>query len=150
GLVLGTPEYLSPEQAMGEHVLDARSDLYSLGAVAFFALTGRPPFMSRTVGQLLLAHLNEPPPLLHERRADVPADLAAVVGRCLEKEPRGRYQSAEDVDEALARCACQADWSAAHASAWWGRYETSPPGPGTAAATAASEKVPTASWERRD
>jgi serine/threonine-protein kinase len=110
GMVLGTPAYLSPEQAAGESAVDARGDVYSLGAVAFFALTGRPPFQGKSAGQLLAAHRAEPPPPLPTVRPDVPADLAAVVARCLAKDPIGRFQSAADLDRALGQCRCASDW----------------------------------------
>jgi serine/threonine-protein kinase len=119
GTVLGTPAYMSPEQAAGESALDARGDVYSLGAVAFFALSGRPPFQGKTLGQLLAAHRSEPPPVLTDLRPDVPADLAAVVARCLAKDPHDRFQSAADLDRALAQCGCAADWSAERAAEWW-------------------------------
>jgi serine/threonine-protein kinase len=119
GTVLGTPAYMSPEQAAGESALDARSDVYGLGAVAFFALTGRPPFQGKSVGQLLAAHRSEPPPPLTDLRPDVPGDLAAVVARCLAKDPTDRLESAADLDRALGLCPCAADWSAQRASEWW-------------------------------
>ena len=112
GMVLGTPAYMSPEQAAGESALDARGDVYGLGAVAFFALTGRPPFQGKTVGQVLAAHRSEPPPPLTDFRPDVPADIAAVVARCLAKNPAERFQSAANLDRALAQCGCAAEWSA--------------------------------------
>jgi serine/threonine-protein kinase len=119
GTVLGTPAYMSPEQASGESVVDARGDLYSLGAVMFFTLTGRPPFLGKTLGQLLAAHRSEPPPLLTDLRSDVPADLAAVVGRCLAKDPTDRFPAAADLDRALKQCLCATDWSAEQAADWW-------------------------------
>jgi serine/threonine-protein kinase len=119
GTVLGTPAYMSPEQAAGESALDARGDVYSLGAVAFFALSGRPPFQGKTLGQLLAAHRSEPPLLLTDLRPDLPADLAAVVARCLAKDPHDRFMSAADLDRALMQCACAADWSAERATEWW-------------------------------
>jgi serine/threonine-protein kinase len=112
GTVLGTPAYMSPEQAAGESVMDARGDVYSLGAVAFFALAGRPPFEGKSVGQLLAAHRAEPPPSLTDLRAEVPADVAAVVARCLAKNPAARYPAAADLDRALGHCACAFDWEA--------------------------------------
>jgi serine/threonine-protein kinase len=118
GTVLGTPTYMCPEQAGGEPV-DARSDLYSLGAVAFFLLTCRPPFESGNVGRLLSAHLTQPAPLVTAIRADVPADLTSVIDRCLAKDPAARYQTASDLEAALAACECAGDWSAAEAAAWW-------------------------------
>jgi serine/threonine-protein kinase len=109
GTVLGTPAYMSPEQAAGESAVDARSDIYSLGAVAFHALCGRPPFQGKSLGQVLAAHRSERPPSLTELRPDVPADLAAVIARCLAKEPGERFQSATDLEQAFARCVCGAD-----------------------------------------
>jgi serine/threonine-protein kinase len=119
GTVLGTPAYMSPEQAAGESVVDARGDVYGLGAVAFFALTGRPPFQGKTLGQVFAAHRSEPPPPLTDFRPDVPADLAAVVSRCLAKDPADRFPSAADLDRALWNCKCASDWSAEQASEWW-------------------------------
>jgi serine/threonine-protein kinase len=118
GTVLGTPAYMCPEQAGGEHV-DARSDLYSLGAVAFLMLTCRPPFEGSNVGKLLSAHLTQPAPLVTAIRADVPADLTRVVARCLAKDPAARYQSAGELEAALAACECADRWSPAEAATWW-------------------------------
>jgi eukaryotic-like serine/threonine-protein kinase len=118
GTVLGTPSYMCPEQAAGDSV-DPRGDIYSLGAVAFFMLAGRPPFEGNTVGKLLTAHLTQPAPALRTLRADVPADLAAVVAKCLAKEPKERFQSAAELEAALSACACSADWNAATAAQWW-------------------------------
>jgi serine/threonine-protein kinase len=119
GAVLGTPAYMCPEQAAGEAVTDARGDIYSLGAVAFFVLAGRPPFDSPSVGKLIAAHLTQAPPVLDYLRPEVPADLAAVVARCLAKNPADRYQSAIELEAALAACDCAADWSATDAAEWW-------------------------------
>jgi eukaryotic-like serine/threonine-protein kinase len=109
GMVLGTPAYMSPEQAAGESAVDPRGDVYSLGAVAFFALTGRPPFQGKTIGQLLAAHRADPPPAVTDFRPDVPADLAALITRCLSKDPSDRFQSAADLDKALAQCELTSD-----------------------------------------
>jgi eukaryotic-like serine/threonine-protein kinase len=119
GTVLGTPAYMSPEQAAGESAVDARGDIYSLGAVAFFALTGRPPFEGKTLGQFLAAHRSELPPLLTDLRPDTPTELVAIVARCLAKDPRERFQSAADLDRMLAQCGCATDWSAERAVEWW-------------------------------
>ncbi len=118
GTVLGTPSYMCPEQAAGEPV-DPRGDIYSLGAVAVFMLAGRPPFEGTTVGKLLTAHLTQPAPDLRTLRADVPADLAAVVAKCLAKAPAERYPSAADLEAALAACACSTEWNACAAKTWW-------------------------------
>ncbi len=98
--VQGTPEYLSPEQAGGEPC-DARSDLYSLGAVAFHALTGRPPFAGDTTA-LLHQHLTMPAPALVDIAPDLPPRLAAAVDRALRKEPDARWPNAETMAEAFA------------------------------------------------
>jgi tRNA A-37 threonylcarbamoyl transferase component Bud32 len=119
GTVAGTPAFMSPEQAGGEDDLDARSDIYSVGAVAFFLLIGRPPFVSDKAIQIVLAHIHEAPPALTRLRPDVPVDLEAVVLRCLEKKPEGRFAGAGAVEEALAGCACAGEWSARQAAEWW-------------------------------
>src|SRR5262249_51984477 len=119
GTVLGTPAYMSPEQAAGESAVDARGDVYGLGAVAFFALTGRPPFQGKTVGQVLAAHRSEPPPPLTDFRPDVPADLAAVGARCPAQDPADRFPSAADLAPALGQCRCAADWSVERSAERW-------------------------------
>jgi serine/threonine-protein kinase len=104
GTVFGTPAYLSPEQAGGQGEPDARSDVYSLGALAYFLLIGRPPFAGRSGVTLLAAHLYETPAPPSAHRPDVPAGLEAVVLRCLAKSPGERFQSVDELDTALASC----------------------------------------------
>src|SRR5262245_7613443 len=104
GAVTGTPAYLSPEQAGGQEAVDARSDIYSVGALGYFLLTGRPPFADRTGMKMIAAHLYEVPEPLSRRRPDVPADLEAVILRCLAKEPAKRFLDVESLDRALAAC----------------------------------------------
>ncbi|HEX5269809.1 MAG TPA: serine/threonine-protein kinase, partial [Gemmataceae bacterium] len=118
GAVVGTPAYVSPEQA-GDGEVDARSDVYSLGAVAYCLLAGRPPFVGKSALHVLAAHLREEVRPLTDYRGDCPADLEAVVMRCLEKEPERRCATIDALDEALTRCACAADWDGARAAAWW-------------------------------
>src|SRR5881296_2522443 len=96
GSVTGTARYMSPEQACGEPV-DARSDLYSLGATFFYALTGRAPFEGTTLPAILAKQVTEPAPLVQVVRPEVPAKLAAVIDRCLEKLPAKRFQTADDL-----------------------------------------------------
>jgi serine/threonine-protein kinase len=100
GRVMGNAHYLSPEQAVGEPV-DARSDLYSLGACGFFALTGRPPFDGSTPEEIVAQHLTTPAPPIARVTSAVPSRLAAAVDRCLAKEPAQRYHSAESFAEAI-------------------------------------------------
>lgn len=100
-VVAGTPAYVSPEQAGGKKDLDARTDVYSLGAVAYFLLTGRPPFERETGMQMLMAHVHEPVVHPSQHRAGIPAALEAIVLRCLEKDPARRYPDAGALEEAL-------------------------------------------------
>jgi serine/threonine-protein kinase len=123
GTILGSPSYMSPEQAVGKERLDARTDIYSLGGLAFFLLTGRPPFERDTPMATLVAHVHEPPPPLSDLRPDLPDDLQAVVQRCLAKNPDERYQDADALEQALAACACADDWNKRDAADWWKRHD---------------------------
>src|SRR5262249_45575543 len=105
GTVAGTPAYLSPEQAGDQEAVDARSDIYGVGALAYFLLTGRPPFAGRTGMKVIAAHLYEVPEPLTRHRPDVAADLEAVVLRCLAKDPRARFPDAKSLNIALSSCA---------------------------------------------
>ena len=104
GTVAGTPAYLSPEQASGHRVVDARSDIYSVGALAYYLLTARPPFAGSQGLEVIGAHLYEPPQPPSRHRPDVPADLEAVVLRCLAKKPEARYPDAKSLNAALSSC----------------------------------------------
>ncbi len=96
GMIAGTPVYMAPEQAAGDKV-DARTDLYSLGCLAYELLSGRPPFVAGSVQALIGAHIAERPEPISGRRPDVPHALGSLVMRLLEKEPADRPQSAEEV-----------------------------------------------------
>ena len=102
GAVIGTPMYMSPEQARGEG-LDLRSDLYSAAAVIFEAVTGAPPFLDRTMASVYARLLNDPPPLASQvsRRA-VPRALDEVLLRALAKDRAARFPTARALGEALA------------------------------------------------
>lgn len=101
GVALGTPTYMSPEQAAGESDIDARSDIYSLGVVAFEMLSGKPPFKAPTVPGVLMKQITEPPPDLVRLRSEIPEELAATVMRCLEKDPEARWPTADALRRAL-------------------------------------------------
>jgi serine/threonine-protein kinase len=122
GILAGTPAYASPEQAAGTADLDSRSDLYSLGAVAYFLLLGQPPFVRQTAVQTLAAHINDPVVAPECHRPDLPADLQAVVLRCLEKAPARRFQDADSLERALAQCQCADRWTQEMAAAWWAEH----------------------------
>ncbi|HET9424033.1 MAG TPA: serine/threonine-protein kinase [Gemmatimonadaceae bacterium] len=94
GIAIGTPTYMSPEQAAGDREIDGRSDLYALGVVAYQMLTGQPPFVASSTPAMLVKHLSERPAAVEQRRADVPRDLARVVMTLLEKDPAARFSSA--------------------------------------------------------
>jgi serine/threonine-protein kinase len=117
--VLGTPLYMSPEQATGVAELDGRSDIYSLGAVAYYLLTGRPPFSGADGLQVLIAHARDPvvPPSVV--RDNIPRDLDRVVLRCLAKAPADRFQDSERLERALGACTCGASWDQGRAARWW-------------------------------
>ena len=100
GHVMGTAQFMSPEQAAGEP-LDGRSDLYALGVVGFLALTGRPPFEAPSVPALLAKQLLEEPPPVASLRAELPPRLAEAIDRCLAKRPDDRFDSAEALAAAL-------------------------------------------------
>ena len=101
GIAIGTPTYMSPEQAAGERTIDGRSDLYSLGILGYQMLTGEPPFIANSTPAILVKHISERPIPVEQRRADVPQDLARVIMTLLEKDPANRFPSANSVVQAL-------------------------------------------------
>jgi eukaryotic-like serine/threonine-protein kinase len=101
GLSLGTPSYMSPEQAMGERTITARSDIYSLGAVTYEMLSGEPPFTGPTVQAVVARVMTEEPRSLTAQRRSVPPHVDAAVARALEKVPADRFASAHEFSEAL-------------------------------------------------
>lgn len=101
GAVLGTADYLSPEQALDCHEVDIRSDIYSLGATFYTLLTGRPPFHASKVTQKLIDHQIKEPPSLNDLRKDVPRELAELVAKMMAKKPEQRFQTPADVIEAV-------------------------------------------------
>jgi tRNA A-37 threonylcarbamoyl transferase component Bud32 len=103
GVIIGTPHYMSPEQSLGASTLDERSDIYSLGAVAYTMLAGREPFTGSTVNEVHIRRLSQDAPALTAIAPSVPLDLAAIVMRCLAREPGDRWQNARGLRDALAR-----------------------------------------------
>ena len=103
GIVLGTADYLSPEQARGE-MLTASSDLYSLGVVMFEMLTGRPPFVGPTAVSIAMQHASANPPPLRQFNPNVPSVVEQVVNRTLQKEPEDRFTSAAEMQQVLRQC----------------------------------------------
>jgi serine/threonine-protein kinase len=116
GMVVGTPGYMSPEQAMG--AAGVRSDIYSLGAVGYFLLTGHTPFGEPGGHKAPTSLALEPTPL-RALRPEIPADLEAIVRRCLRREPKERFADIRLVDRAMAACACASSWDSEEAASWW-------------------------------
>jgi eukaryotic-like serine/threonine-protein kinase len=119
GAMVGSPAYTSPENVTGEGEPDARGDIYSLGATLYFLVTGRPVFEGVQPIKVLFAHVNEQPIPPRELNSDIPADLEAVILRCLEKSPSRRFQTVSDVELALSACRDATAWTPQRAAEWW-------------------------------
>ncbi len=136
GAVIGTPHYMSPEQASGRADVDTRSDIYSMGALAFTLFTGRPPFLGRNASEILRQHLTQEPPRLRDQVPELPAALDEAIRRCLAKDPAARWSSAPEFAKALQSAG----------DSWWGsllrRAWTPASGSGTPAASAPAPPTP--------
>lgn len=103
--VLGTADYLAPEQALNSHSVDHRADIYGLGCTLYFLLTGKPPFSDGTLAQRIAKHQTEMPKPVRELQPDCPGELEGICVKMIQKDPRYRYQSAGDVAEVLEKFA---------------------------------------------
>jgi len=122
GSITGSPLFMSPEQATGSAQIDARSDIYSLGAVMYFMATGHPPFDYQQPIKVMVAHASETPRPPRELNADIPIALEEIILRCLEKQPEDRVQDAQSLREMLEQVPAREDWSSAIAADWWTNY----------------------------
>ncbi len=121
--ITGTPQYLSPEGIVAPDTVDARSDIYALGAVGYYLLTGSHLFDGNTVVEVCGAHLHKTPEPLSERLGgEVPPDLEALILKCLSKMPEERPQSAEELERALDACEVDGEWTVEQARNWWQRH----------------------------
>jgi len=102
-VVIGTPQYMSPEQCSESKTIDARSDVYSLGIILFEVLAGHVPFTGESSTSIMMKHVMEPPPSVLAFRSDLPVGISDVLARALAKQPEDRFQSAGELAEALAR-----------------------------------------------
>lgn len=137
GSIVGTPEYIAPESAASSGKVDGRADLYGLGAVAFFLLTGEPPFTGPSAFHVIRRHFSETPRAPSVAAPGfVPEELDELVLRCLAKVPEGRFGTAAEIDAALAAIAFERPWSMVQAHEWWlghrgelgsGEIDTRPP-----------------------
>jgi eukaryotic-like serine/threonine-protein kinase len=125
-ILVGTPLYLSPEAILTPAQLDARADIYALGALAYVLLTGAPPFAGRTLVELCGHHLHSIPEPPSTRGIAVAADLEQAVLACLAKDPAARPQSAHAVAERLRACRDAGRWSEADAEGWWAQLPAHP------------------------
>jgi serine/threonine-protein kinase len=116
--VVGTPAYMSPEACMGFDV-DPRSDVYSLGCLIYFLVTGQPVFGHAAWMKVMMSHISEPPRPPSAVRSDIPPDVDKVILRCLEKMPESRWSSAASFDVALLQCNDAGRWLHRDAHAWW-------------------------------
>jgi serine/threonine protein kinase len=101
GPVVGTPEYMSPEQARGLADIDHRSDIYSLGALGYRMLMGRPPFTGRDAKEILEKHVSEAPVPIRDINPTIPKDFADAIMKCLKKDPWDRFSTAKELGSAL-------------------------------------------------
>jgi serine/threonine protein kinase len=124
GSLTGTPLYMSPEAIQTPNTVDARSDLYAVGAVGYFLLTGAPVFDAENIVELCHKHVAEPAQAPSQKSgASVPAALESALMACLEKSRAKRPQTARDLGLLLARSPEATLWSIEDADAWWGRHE---------------------------
>ena len=119
GGITGSPTYISPEQVTGDQPVDARTDIYSLGTVAYHLLAGVPPFQHDRPMKVMLAHARDQVLPPSEHMPSIPEDLEQVVLRCLEKDPDDRYQDARSLRTALLDCTAAGSWTDEMATDWW-------------------------------
>src|SRR5262249_9768932 len=112
---------MAPERASGQDGLHAHSDIYRVGALAYFLLTGQPPFAGRSGVKMLAAHLYESPASLTTQRTDVPPALEAVIVRCLGKNPADRFPAGRRLEARPAACDPIGRWTEQDATEWWRR-----------------------------
>jgi tRNA A-37 threonylcarbamoyl transferase component Bud32 len=119
GTVTGSPLFMSPEQASGDDAIDARSDIYSLGAVMYYMLTGQPPFTGDNPLKVMIAHASQEVVPPRQINPEIPAELEEIVLRCLEKDPDHRFQSVADLRSSLRDVVLEDAWSSDLAAKWW-------------------------------
>jgi serine/threonine-protein kinase len=126
-VIHGTPAFMAPEQALGADHLDTRADIYAVGCVAYWLLTGQLVFTADTPSALLLQHIQTPPPAPSARaELPVPASLDRVVVSCLAKSPADRPQSAKELARRLAEVDLPAAWTEDRCREWWERHSPAP------------------------
>ncbi|UCF18896.1 MAG: serine/threonine protein kinase [Gemmatimonadota bacterium] len=120
GVATGTPAFMAPEMALGKAEIDGRVDIYGLGCVGYWLLTGERVFKGENAMAKIVAHVHEKPiPPSERAELAIPGSLEQVIMACLEKEPDARPQSAGELDSLLAECAIESAWTATEAREWW-------------------------------
>lgn len=118
GKITGSPLYMSPEQASGDES-DARSDIYALGCVAYYLMTGEPPFQETKPMKLILAHVQNRPVSPRSIRADISEEMEAIIMKCLEKDPANRFQTVDELRAALKATVDNGNWTRVDSTKWW-------------------------------
>ena len=127
GVLAGTPLYMSPESITAPESVDGRGDLYSLGAVAYYLLTGRPPFSGKSVIDVCLRITKDPPPPPSQLRGEaISRDLEGLILQCLAKDPAERPQSPQELKRALLECSQAGSWTEEAAAEWWRQRRSEP------------------------
>ncbi len=150
-IVRGTPQYMAPEAIQSPQDIDARTDLYAVGAVGYYLLTGRHVFSGGSLAEVCSHHLHTQPvaPSLRTEQP-IPCGLESLILRCLAKLPDGRPPSAFDLQQEFARCRPQPEWSAEQARRWWQQWRAERPASGEALPTPNTEiAIDLARWGRR-
>ena len=122
GSITGSPLFMSPEQATGADAVDARSDVYALGAVMYYMATGKPPFHYEQPIKVMIAHATEDPEPPRLLNAELPTELEEVILRSLEKRPEDRYQSVRELRDAILAASVDGTWSSDVAQDWWASH----------------------------
>jgi eukaryotic-like serine/threonine-protein kinase len=119
GSITGSPLFMSPEQATGDDHVDGRSDIYSLGAVMYFMLTGRPPLESENPIKVMIAHASQDVAPPRQLNSEVSREFEEIILRCLEKDPDHRFQDVASLQRALRELVVDDPWSSGRAIEWW-------------------------------
>jgi serine/threonine protein kinase len=147
GTVTGTPLFMSPEALQTPDQVDARTDLYSLGVVAYYLLTGTTPVEGATIVEICMKQVSAEIELPSKRLGrPVPDDVEAIVLRCLAKQPEYRFASAREVRQVLAKCASAAEWGDEEARAWWEEPSNKPSAEPAALAPSTKARVVDATY----
>jgi eukaryotic-like serine/threonine-protein kinase len=123
--VVGSPLYMSPEQTINERTSDVRADLYSLGAVGYFLIVGHPPFIAENPLEIMISHARDAVRPPSQLAPDLPADVEAILLKCLAKEPAERFTNSAALGEALATCSVAGKWTRNDAARWWQEHRDS-------------------------